>query len=258
MANPITLERETGLATRKGPSLRTRMRRGFWGYIFVSPWILVYAAFGLYPLLLSFYLTFFTYSFVRPEDYVFVGIGNWIQGILDPLFWKSVVQYPLQPGHLYRTHQHHRPGYRAAAVQSGVWRAHFPHDLLHAGHYLRGGADGDRRLPGQPGRSGAGQSGAPRAVKKPGILEVRPVLANAHHRGDQFLEVVWHQHGDLPGRVVCHRHAVLRSRRHRWGQRLAAVLVDHHSGPAAANFLPAGGQRDQRAANVHRGFHPGV
>jgi ABC-type sugar transport system permease subunit len=50
----------------------------------------LYAVFGLYPLLLSFYLTFFTYSFVTPEDYVFVGIGNWIRGITDPLFWKGV------------------------------------------------------------------------------------------------------------------------------------------------------------------------
>jgi multiple sugar transport system permease protein len=91
MAKPITLERETGLATRREPNLRARMRRGIWGYVFVSPWVLIYTVFGLYPLLLSFYLTFFTYSFVRPEDYVFVGIGNWIQGILDPLFWKSVV-----------------------------------------------------------------------------------------------------------------------------------------------------------------------
>jgi multiple sugar transport system permease protein len=90
MANPIPLERRTKQPTQKGPNLRTRMRRGFWGYLFVSPWILVYAAFGLYPLVLSFYLTFFTYSFVRPEDYVFVGIGNWLRGILDPLFWKSI------------------------------------------------------------------------------------------------------------------------------------------------------------------------
>ena len=91
MANPISLERGTSPATRRGSNLRARMRRGFWGYVFVSPWILIYTVFGLYPLLLSFYLTFFTYSFVRPEDYVFVGIGNWIQGILDPLFWQSVV-----------------------------------------------------------------------------------------------------------------------------------------------------------------------
>jgi ABC-type sugar transport system permease subunit len=91
MANPIALERETGLPAQKGPNLRARMRQGIWGYIFIAPWILIYAVFGLYPLLLSFYLTFFTYSFVRPEDYVFVGVGNWIRGMLDPLFWQSLI-----------------------------------------------------------------------------------------------------------------------------------------------------------------------
>jgi len=67
-----------------------RIWRHAWGYVFVSPWLLLYLAFGLYPLLLSFYLTYFTYSFVQPEDYVFVGLGNWIQGLIDPLFWKSL------------------------------------------------------------------------------------------------------------------------------------------------------------------------
>jgi ABC-type sugar transport system permease subunit len=71
-------------------SLGTRIRRYFWGYVFVAPWVLLYLVFGLYPLLLSFYLTFFTYSFVRPDDMVFVGIGNWLRGITDPLFWKGV------------------------------------------------------------------------------------------------------------------------------------------------------------------------
>lgn len=71
-------------------SLGTRIKRYFWGYLFVSPWVLLYVVFGLYPLLLSFYLTFFTYSFVRPDDMVFVGIGNWLRGLTDPLFWKGV------------------------------------------------------------------------------------------------------------------------------------------------------------------------
>jgi ABC-type sugar transport system permease subunit len=72
-------------------SLWARMKRQGWGYVFVLPWLLMYTAFGLYPLLLSFYLTFFTYSFVRPDDMVFVGVGNWLRGLTDPLFWKSVV-----------------------------------------------------------------------------------------------------------------------------------------------------------------------
>ena len=78
------------LQTKPTKRLRQRIGRHAWGYIFVLPWLLLYLAFGLYPLLLSFYLTYFTYSFIRPEDYVFVGVGNWIQGLLDPLFWKGL------------------------------------------------------------------------------------------------------------------------------------------------------------------------
>ncbi len=90
MAESVSVERGVFTEKQKGPGIGARIRRGAWGYIFVSPWVLLYTVFGLYPLLLSFYLTFFTYSFVRPEDYTFVGIGNWLQGILDPLFWRSV------------------------------------------------------------------------------------------------------------------------------------------------------------------------
>lgn len=91
MVNPMSLARHKALAARKSPGLGQRMRRHFWGYLFVAPWILVYVAFGLYPLLLSFYLTFFEYSFIRPEDYIFVGIGNWLRGLRDPLFWQSIL-----------------------------------------------------------------------------------------------------------------------------------------------------------------------
>lgn len=86
MALPAKSERAHG--SRR--DLWVRVRRYFWGYIFVLPWILLYLAFGLYPLTLSFYLTFFEYSFIRPEDYVFTGIGNWVRGLTDPLFWRSV------------------------------------------------------------------------------------------------------------------------------------------------------------------------
>lgn len=91
MANTMSLSRQRTIEQRKSPGLGQRMRRHFWGYLFVAPWILVYVAFGLYPLLLSFYLTFFDYSFIRPEDYIFVGIGNWLRGLRDPLFWQSIL-----------------------------------------------------------------------------------------------------------------------------------------------------------------------
>lgn len=91
MANvTMSVDRRAGGAAGRPPGLWSRMRRTGWGYLFVSPWVLLYAVFGLYPLLLSFYLTFFTYSFTRPQDLAFVGVGNWIRGAQDPLFYRGL------------------------------------------------------------------------------------------------------------------------------------------------------------------------
>jgi ABC-type sugar transport system permease subunit len=91
MSNTVVSTSPAGVKFNKYQHFKDRIRQNIWGYIFVAPWIILYIAFGLYPLILSFYLTFFDYSFVRPEDYVFVGVGNWIRGITDPLFWKGLV-----------------------------------------------------------------------------------------------------------------------------------------------------------------------
>lgn len=84
-ATPTRLSKPAG-----GSHLWRRIRRNWWGYAFISPWVVLYVIFGLYPLLLSFFLTYFNYSFVNPGDQAFVGLGNWIRGVSDPLFWKGV------------------------------------------------------------------------------------------------------------------------------------------------------------------------
>jgi multiple sugar transport system permease protein len=86
----VSRPRGRGIRRAGQKSLWQRMVQRRWGYIFILPWIVLYAVFGIYPLLLSFYLTFFNYSFVRPEDLAFVGLGNWITGLVDPRFWQSV------------------------------------------------------------------------------------------------------------------------------------------------------------------------
>jgi len=73
--------------TQKGPSFFTRLRRsqGFAGYLFISPWLLGFLVFGLYPLLSTFYNSFTRYNlFSDPE---WVGLKNY-QGIFtkDPVF----------------------------------------------------------------------------------------------------------------------------------------------------------------------------
>lgn len=67
-----------------------RLRRYWLGYVFISPWGILYLIFGIYPLFLSFFLTFFNYAFATPEMQSFVGVGNWLRGLTDPLFWKSL------------------------------------------------------------------------------------------------------------------------------------------------------------------------
>jgi ABC-type sugar transport system permease subunit len=75
-------------------SRMSRLFQGFgrykWRYLFVAPWALLFAAFQLYPLLLSFYLTFYTYNFIEPQSRRFVGLGNWARGIADERFWQSL------------------------------------------------------------------------------------------------------------------------------------------------------------------------
>src|SRR4030043_543967 len=71
-------------------SVWRQMRRFYWGYLFMAPWVLLYLAFGIYPLFLSFYLTFFDYNFINPANQAFGGLGNWVAGLIDPLFWHSI------------------------------------------------------------------------------------------------------------------------------------------------------------------------
>ncbi len=65
-------------------------RDGIWGYAFLAPWAIVFSVYFIYPILLSFYLSFFNYNFVNPESRVFVGIGNWVRTAADPLFWRAL------------------------------------------------------------------------------------------------------------------------------------------------------------------------
>lgn len=66
------------------------LKKGKWGYLFIAPWALIFGIFYLYPIFLSFYLSFFDYNFVTPDSRIFVGLGNWIRSASDPLFWRAL------------------------------------------------------------------------------------------------------------------------------------------------------------------------
>jgi multiple sugar transport system permease protein len=74
-----------GTAARGGPSLAGG-RGGIW---FVLPFLLVYAAFVLWPLVYGLGLSFFDTSLVRSESQ-FVGLANYVRLFSDPEVWRTL------------------------------------------------------------------------------------------------------------------------------------------------------------------------
>jgi len=62
-------------------------RRRFWlGLLFVSPWLLGFIFFGIYPLITSFYYSLTRYDLIQSP--VFIGFDNYIRTFTrDPRFW---------------------------------------------------------------------------------------------------------------------------------------------------------------------------
>lgn len=60
-----------------------------WPYIFVTPYFLVYIAFGLFPILFSFYISFMSWDGIT--EMRFVGLKNYIQLAQDKVFLKSLL-----------------------------------------------------------------------------------------------------------------------------------------------------------------------
>lgn len=58
--------------------------------VFLSPWVLTFAAFGLFPILFSFALSFLRYDPLNPAGAAFVGLGNYARALGDRAFWKSL------------------------------------------------------------------------------------------------------------------------------------------------------------------------
>jgi len=60
-------------------------------YVLLSPFIILFLAFGLFPLLFSFYLSFHSWEPSAGMDAMqYVGFGNFIFSLQDEWFWKSL------------------------------------------------------------------------------------------------------------------------------------------------------------------------
>ena len=62
-----------------------------WGIFFLSPWIIFFLVFSVYPMMLAFKNSFLDINLIQPENARFVGFENWITVAIDPLFWHSIL-----------------------------------------------------------------------------------------------------------------------------------------------------------------------
>jgi multiple sugar transport system permease protein len=59
-------------------------------WLFLSPWVITFGVFGLFPILFSFSLSFLRYDPLNPAGAGFVALGNYAEAFRDRAFWKSL------------------------------------------------------------------------------------------------------------------------------------------------------------------------
>ncbi len=66
------------------------LKRNLKGLLFISPWLVGFIVFGLYPMAMAIYLAFTNYNILQPNRVEFTGLVNVTRLINDTLFWKSL------------------------------------------------------------------------------------------------------------------------------------------------------------------------
>jgi lactose/L-arabinose transport system permease protein len=84
-AQKLLLPVDTKVSSR---SLWQRIKQARWAYTFISPFYILFAVFGLYPMLLSLYLSFTRWKGVGPIE--FAGLVNFGLILKDKVFWQSM------------------------------------------------------------------------------------------------------------------------------------------------------------------------
>lgn len=84
-----TIITTTGRGSRATPTGSTLVRkRQRWGWLFVTPFLIVFAAFLIFPLGYAFGMSLFTSTLATGTD--FTGVANYVRAFSDPLFLGGI------------------------------------------------------------------------------------------------------------------------------------------------------------------------
>lgn len=67
--------------------VRKKIKKEFWGYFFIAPFLVVFLLFEIYPYIASFYLSLFDYGLGKKH---WIGLQNYIHLFSDSVFLKSL------------------------------------------------------------------------------------------------------------------------------------------------------------------------
>lgn len=79
----------TTIALKRYSSVRA-LTRNIRGLLFISPWLIGFLVFGVYPMITAVVLSFTNYNMLQPEKAQFNGLANFNTLLNDSLFWKSL------------------------------------------------------------------------------------------------------------------------------------------------------------------------
>jgi cellobiose transport system permease protein len=88
---PSPADRDRRRLSRSGRQRRSRWDLKLSPYLYISPFFIVFALVGLYPLLYTGYLSLFDWDRFAYERGEFIGLDNYRWVLTDPTFLKSVV-----------------------------------------------------------------------------------------------------------------------------------------------------------------------
>ncbi|MDW8212632.1 MAG: hypothetical protein RMJ55_03675 [Roseiflexaceae bacterium] len=75
------------------PAGKIERREALWFWIFISPWVIGFLAFTLYPIVMSAYYGMTVFNVASPP--VWVGFENYIDLFNDRVYWKSLAGHRL-------------------------------------------------------------------------------------------------------------------------------------------------------------------
>ncbi len=81
----LTVER---IREQNRRTAQREMKRNIWAYVFISPFYLLYAVFGIFPLVYGLWLSFHNWDAISPMAWV--GAENYTTLLVDDIWWQAI------------------------------------------------------------------------------------------------------------------------------------------------------------------------